>query len=188
MHDRRDIAKRLINSATSLGAGLFSVLALLFMIDAGIPGASAAAPLATSAPKCDGPHLVVWLNSQGNGTAGSIYYSLELTNLSTHACSLVGYPGVSAINLFGQQLGSAASRDGVAKPTVVSLAPGAMATATLQVVEAGNYPSARCKLTTAAGLRVYPPNDRTAKLVPYPFQACSRAGPIYLSVGPVHKS
>jgi hypothetical protein len=40
--------------------------------------------------------------------AGSIYYHLEFTNLSGRACTLVGYPGVSAINLSGHQLGSAA--------------------------------------------------------------------------------
>jgi hypothetical protein len=35
---------------------------------------------------------------------------------------------------------------------------------------------------TAAGLRVYPPNQTRARLVPFPFGACSRAGPIYLHV------
>jgi hypothetical protein len=35
---------------------------------------------------------------------------------------------------------------------------------------------------TAAGLRVYPPNLTTSKVVPFPFSACSLTGPVYLNV------
>jgi hypothetical protein len=35
-------------------------------------------------------------------------YYLEFTNLSGHACTLAGYPGVSAVGLSGGQLGSPA--------------------------------------------------------------------------------
>jgi hypothetical protein len=64
----------------------------------------------------------------------------------------------------------------------VLLANGATKTATLRIVEAGNFPSTRCHMTTAAGLRVYPPNQTASKVVPFPFGACARAGPVYLSV------
>lgn len=140
------------------------------------------APTIASTPKCATSRLVVWLDTQGNGTAGSIYYTLELTNLSTHACTLGGYPGVSAVNLAGHQLGSAASRDTAHKPHVVTLAPGASATAVLRIVDAGNFPSSSCHQVTAAGLRVFPPNMTSSKVVPFPFSACSQAGPVYLSV------
>jgi hypothetical protein len=125
---------------------------------------------------------VVWLDTQSNGTAGSIYYTLEFTNLATHACTLGGYPGVSAVNLAGHQLGSAASRDHGTATHTVTLAPDASATAVLRIVEAGNFPTSTCRQTTAAGLRVYPPNLTSAKTVPFPFSACSRTGPAYLSV------
>jgi hypothetical protein len=65
---------------------------------------------------------------------------------------------------------------------VVTIASDATAVAVLQIVDADNFPSAVCRPTTAAGLRVYPPNQTASKVVPYPFLACSRPGPVYLSV------
>ncbi|MDQ6776700.1 MAG: DUF4232 domain-containing protein, partial [Actinomycetota bacterium] len=122
------------------------------------------------------------LNTQGNGAAGSIFYALELTNLSGQTCTLNGYAGVSAVDLAGHQLGSAASRDTSHTPRTVTLASGATATAVLRIVQAGNFPSAACHEVTAAGLRVFPPNLTTSKVVPFPFSACSSTGPVYLTV------
>ena len=147
------------------------------------PGASAAPRVAP--PTCSTSSLVIWLEAPGNGAAGSIFYQLEFTNLSGNPCSLLGYPGVSAVGLSGHQLGSAARRDTTTSPKRLTLAGGASATAVVQIVEAGNFPTARCEPTSAAGLRVYPPGDRTAKVVPFPFAACTRAGPVFMSVQPV---
>jgi hypothetical protein len=123
-----------------------------------------------------------------NGAAGSFYYNLELTNLSGHACTLLGYPGVSAVNLGGQQIGSAASRDNVAKPGTVKLANGASAIAVLRIVDVDNFPPSVCHKVTAAGLRVYPPDQKKSELVPFPFEACSRTGPVSLMVEAVKKA
>ncbi|HEY1690150.1 MAG TPA: DUF4232 domain-containing protein [Solirubrobacteraceae bacterium] len=143
---------------------------------------------ASAVPKCSASGLVVWLDTDGNGAAGSIYYKLELTNLSGRPCTLNGYPGVSAVSLSGAQLGSPASRERPSSPRLVTLAAGATASAQLRIVEAGNFPASRCHQTTAAGLRVYPPGQSSAKTVPFPFEACARSGPVYLSVQPVRKS
>jgi hypothetical protein len=145
-------------------------------------GGAATAARTGSATPCRTAGLVVWLDTQGNGAAGSVYYQLKLTNLSGHACSLFGYPGVSAVDLRGRQLGSAASRNPAHHSQHVTLANGATATATLQIVEAGNFPASTCHAVTAAGLRVYPPNQTAATVVPFPFRACSHAGPAFLSV------
>jgi Protein of unknown function (DUF4232) len=139
-------------------------------------------PVAASTPKCATSGLVVWLDTQGNGAAGSDFYTLELTNLSGHTCTLGGYPGVSAVTLAGHQLGSAASRDNAIKPRTITLANGASATALLRIVDAGNFPSSTCQEVTAAGLRVFPPNLTASKVVPFPFLACGHTGPVYLSV------
>jgi Protein of unknown function (DUF4232) len=156
--------------------------------DTAFGGAPTPALTTASTPKCATSGLVVWLDTQGNGTAGSVYYTLEFTNLSSHACTLSGYPGVSAVNLAGHQLGSAASRDHTTAPHPVTLASGASATAVLRIVEAGNFPTSACSETTAAGLRVYPPNLARAKVVPFPFSVCSLTGPVYLSVRAVKLS
>lgn len=146
------------------------------------PATAAAAP-----PRCATSGLVVWLDTQGSGAAGSVYYRLEFTNLSGRACTLSGYPGVSAVGLSSRQIGRSASREGGSKARTVTLANGATATASLRIVEAGNFPSSSCRQAKAAGLKVYPPNQSAAKTVPFPFEACSRSGPTFLSVGPVRQ-
>jgi hypothetical protein len=94
---------------------------------------------------------------------------------------LDGFPGVSAVDLAGRQLGSAASRSGT-RPGAVDIVPGGTASAVLRIAQAANFPRAACRPTTAAGLRVYPPDATASKVVPFPFSACSRPGPTYLSV------
>jgi hypothetical protein len=142
--------------------------------------AAGASPGAVAAG-CKTSGLVVWLNTQGNAAAGSVYYTLEFTNQSGRTCTLGGYPGVSAVDLHGRRLGSAASRN-PSSAHVVRLANGATAGAVLRVTFAGNYPPAACHRVAAAGLLVYPPNQTASKLIPVPFQACSRTGPVVLSV------
>ena len=148
-----------------------------------VAGASRARTATVAA--CATSGLVIWMNTTGNGTAGSIYYTLEFTNLSGHSCTLAGYPGVSAVGLSGHRLGSAGGRERFSPAHTVTLtASGAhqSATATLRIVEAGNFPGAACGMTTAAGIRVYPPNQTASKVVPFPFSACSHTGPVILRV------
>ena len=68
------------------------------------PATWAGAAAAASTPRCATSGLVIWLDTQGSGAAGSTYYRIELTNLSGHTCTLVGYPRVAAVNLGGHQL------------------------------------------------------------------------------------
>ena len=174
--------RRLISTAILVGAAALAAL---------VPVSAAAPTLARGAsgtPKCGTSGLVIWLDTTGNGAAGSIYYHLNLTNLSGRACTLSGYPGVSAVNLAGREIGAGASRERSQKPRLVTLAPGGGATVLLRIVEAGNFPSSSCREVTAAGLRVYPPGQAASKLVPFPFQACSRAGASVLSVRAVQST
>jgi hypothetical protein len=174
--------RRLATSACVICAASIGVAGASLPAANGAPSASGA-----STQRCASSGLVVWLDTQGNGTAGSIYYQLQLTNLSGRTCTLRGYPGVSAVGLSGRQLGRAASREGGRSPSTVTLANGATARATLRIVVAGAFPSSSCRLTTAAGLRVYPPDQSTSRMVPFPFEACAHSGPTVLSVGPVRR-
>jgi Protein of unknown function (DUF4232) len=157
--------------------------------------ASPAAPaVAAGTPRCATSGLVVWMNTQGDGAAGSVYYTLKFTNLSGHACTLRGYPGVSAVSLTGRQLGSPAGW-GSLRATTVRLASGRTATAELQIADTGNYsqcfqrlpqrPGMAGLLPTAAGLRVYPPNQTASTVIPYPLRACAHTGPVWIHAGPV---
>ncbi len=139
-----------------------------------------AAPAAvTGAPSCMTSGLVIWMDTQGSGTAGSIYYRLKLSNLSGHACTLIGYPRVAAVDLGGQQLGSGSGRYVSRKP-LVTLANRATASVVLEIVDVSNFSASACRPVTAAGLRVFPPHQRASKVVPFPFRACSHPGPGYL--------
>jgi Protein of unknown function (DUF4232) len=201
-HARRRIAPAaavacaaFIVSGTAIGAASFSRPALPAGRTA--PTAALAAPAMPASPArratpafvrgCETPGLVIWLDTQGNGTAGSIFYHLEFTNLSRHRCTLNGFPFVRAINLHGDQVGRRASFDRMRTPHQVTLRRGKTVTALLEVVEAGNFSRSACRPVTAAGLQVFPPNQTRAKKIPFPFAACSRRGPVYLRVWPVRK-
>jgi hypothetical protein len=55
----------------------------------------------------------------------------------------------------------------------------------LQVVDVGMFPPSACAPATARDLRVYPPGSREALDVPLRLRACSKPGPVYLTVTPV---
>jgi hypothetical protein len=131
---------------------------------------------------CAASSLVAWLDTNGDGAAGSVYYQLEFTNVSGGSCVLRGYPGVSAVDTAGRQVGSAAGRNAGAPVKNIVLASGGTASALLKIANTGVYPAGRCHSTTAAGFRVYAPGQTASKLVPYPFQACSKVGTVYLQV------
>ena len=133
---------------------------------------SQAAPAA--APLCQTPGLVIWLDTNGSDALGSAFYHLEFTNLSGQRCTLNGFPFLAAVDLHGHQLGRRASFDHSTAPHLVTLGRGKTATAVLQVVDAGNYPRTACHPVTAAGLRVYPPNQTRSKIVPFPLPVCSK--------------
>jgi hypothetical protein len=148
----------------------------------------AARHAAASAPGCTAFGLGVWVAiDQGSGAAGTIYYPLEFTNLSGHTCSLFGFPGVSALDAQGHQLGSPAGWDRTTAPRTVILAPGATAHTLLAYHDAVVTTEAGCDpVNTAVLLRVYPPGQRSASDAAYDFQSCSHAGPVYLSIwGPI---
>ena len=93
---------------------------------------------------------------------------------------------MSAVNLSGKQLGRPASGDYTGGAPAVRLANGATATAVLAWNVFQTQPGPHCGQVTAAGLRVYPPNQFTSKVIPFPIGACRQ--PItFMSVGPVQK-
>ena len=140
----------------------------------------------SAAPSCSTSQLVVWLDTQGDHAAGSTYFELRFTNLGS-TCTLRGYPGVSAVNLAGAQLGKAASRDPSGTHRLVTLGRGVTAKAVVRITTVQNFPRSACRPASAAGLRVYPPNQTSWKVVPFPFAACA-GSPVFLFVRSVEKA
>lgn len=160
--------------------GLTTVIAAL--------AAVVAAPSHAATPGCAARTLNIWLNTRPGRTAGSTYYKLEFTNLSSRACTLRGYPGVSAIAPSGRQLGSPAARNAAHRLRTITLTGGASAIALLQVTDVHNFPPSACRPATAAGLRVYAPGATRAATVPFPFLACSRTGTVALRAESVQRA
>ena len=156
-----------------------AIIAAALAVTAGATGR-----LEAAVSTCATPHLVVWLDTTANGTAGSVYYHLEFTNLSGHMCNLQGFPGVSAVTLVGKRIGNPASRS-TTKLRIVRLGQGETASVVLRVVDTGNYSDSRCRPAIAAGLRVYPPGDTVSKVISFAFRTCRRTGVSVLAVSAV---
>jgi hypothetical protein len=119
-----------------------------------------------------------------SGTAGSFYYPLQFTNVSGSACTMYGYPGVAFVTgPGGSPIGGPAVRDPAFPGELVTLAPGAVAHASLQVAIAANYPAKMCDPATAHWLQVYPPNQYTALYVPFTAQTCTGSIPSGSTLG-----
>lgn len=156
-------------SALAAAAGL-SVVALT--------GTSQAA----SSTPCSASQTEIWLgDGSGGGTAGTIFYPLEFSNISHRTCSLLGYPGVSVVSATNKQIGKPATRQS-GHASTVTLKPGATAHALLGIHDAGaicGHPA------SAHGLKVYAPGERTATTIEtFAFGACS--GKSVLAIQPVH--
>jgi hypothetical protein len=150
-----------------------------------------------TSPACATSGLEAWLGlstpagADGTGmrhTVG-IYYTLEFTNISDRACSLEGYPEVSAYagrqapgGQAGGPIGGAAIRDTSVRPEPVTLAPGATAHSVLRVITAGPVPARSCARVTAEELRVTLPREDRPAFVPVHIPVCSAGGRSSLSV------
>ena len=182
-------ARRVIATiAVASAAGLVITTAAFA---AGSPGAALASDTArlssTAVPACGASQLGVWIGlAQSNGAAGTIYYPLNFTNVSRQACSLHGFPGVSAIARNGHQLGSPAGWSTTVAAHTVVVAPGATAHTILQYgdVEVSTAPGCD-PVNAAVTLRVYPPNQYYATIAAFDLEVCSHTGPVYLRVEPI---
>jgi hypothetical protein len=154
----------------------------------GVGTVSASAAGGTVAPhvaNCATSQLKVWIGLPNGVAMGTYYFELELSNTGTTTCRLYGYPGVSALDGNGAQLGSPAGWDPSVTPATVVLTPGATSHVLLMVADVHNYPAGVCQPAAANALRIYPPNQTAAVQLPFGFDACSKTGPVYLHVRPV---
>ena len=136
-------------------------------------------------PPCPTSQLTVTLGTS-QGTAGSVIETIDFTNNGSSNCTLYGYPGVS---LQGgspaAQIGAAAARTTTTAASLITLIPGAVANAQLQVTVAGNYPTSTCDPVPASSLLVYPPGQTVAASVAYTTTGCSATSVALLHVSAV---
>jgi len=120
------------------------------------------------------------------GTAGSIYQVITFTNLDNVACTMYGYPGVSlASGTPVTQVGAAADRDASSKPTTITLAPQGVASATLRIVDAGNFSPSQCDPTATTWLQIFPPNQYAPLYLSYKSTGCKDSATHLLTISVV---
>jgi Protein of unknown function (DUF4232) len=119
-------------------------------------------------PRC---HTTQLQGSLGRGTAGagSIFPVLVLRNVGTTTCGVFGYPGVSLLDAQGRQIGHPALWvPGVRR--LVTVRPGGVVSAAMRLLNPG-VAGGNC-LARSTTVRVYPPDERAALLVPGQLQQC----------------
>ena len=151
----------------ALGLGLAGTAILLPTAALASSGHSGAAARTAAAPACTSNHTRVWWGAPGDGASGHIFFPLQFSNIGQSTCTLFGYPGVSALDSNGHQVGLPATHSGAKQ--LVTLAPGATAHVILAVTQAGLVCSSP---VDAASLKVFAPGQTHAELVPLATQAC----------------
>ena len=123
---------------------------------------------AAAAPECGTATLRASIGGSDAG-AGNIYTTLVLRNIGHATCLVRGYPGVSLLDRQGHQIGRAAART-VAPARTIVLRPGGAASTVIHTLNPGVGTNA-C-LGPSVALRVYPPDQRKALLVPALLSEC----------------
>lgn len=132
--------------------------------------AAGAASASSGLAACTSADLKVSFGGGAGAGMSQNHIGLQLRNVGSSTCTLYGYPGVSWVaGADGRQVGAAAVRypddNGSAEKTV-TLAPGALASAPFDIVDAAVIPASECKPVPVRGLRVYPPGEKAALFVP----------------------
>jgi Protein of unknown function (DUF4232) len=142
------------------------------------PGSSAPLPCSTTDLK-----LTVGV---GNGAAGTVYYPLDFTNTSSAVCTTYGYPGVAFVSSpGGRQVGAPAGRASSTAPTLVTLAPGAVAHATLAVSDVLIGNNCMHHQVQVRWLQVYPPDQYSALFARLRRQGCADRSLVTMHVNTV---
>lgn len=147
--------------------------------------APVAATTPAGPPGCLAPDLQPSLGPS-QGTAGTIYQVIVLTNTSAGTCTLYGYPGVSFVTgVGGSIIGAPATRNAIVPDALVTLQPGGQAYALVGVVDVGALPKAACDPTQADWLQIYAPGDTGALFVQFSSAVCARAAQNFMTVSAV---
>ncbi|MGB6455281.1 MAG: DUF4232 domain-containing protein [Streptosporangiaceae bacterium] len=175
-------AAGLLAGCASSGPGAHSTVTVTVTASAP-PSSPAGTPTSahSGAPGCATASLQGSLGP-GSAAAGSSYYPIVFTNTSGSACTLYGYPGVSFVSASGSQVGVPATEDPVYPRQPVTLPPGGTAHAQLRIAAAQNYPSSSCSPVAVSKLKVYPPGQTSALVIPVTSTGCASTSVPILAV------
>ncbi|MGH3472800.1 MAG: DUF4232 domain-containing protein [Nocardioidaceae bacterium] len=107
------------------------------------------------------------------GAAGSTYQTLRLRNTSHVTCTLDGYPTVAYVNIHKRMIGWPAKPEATRHPRTVTLRPGAVAKAVLQIPDPGDFSPVDCLAHNANKIRVGTGHDRTPSYITWNRSECT---------------
>ena len=178
---------KLRNRSILLGIAAAAACSALALPASALPASAVTVPgqagrTAASLAPCKSFSTEIWLGlGNGGGGAGTIFYPLEFSNIGHRTCSLLGYPGVTAVTASGKQIGQPAVPGG--RKRLVVLRHGWTENAILGIVDAGNI--AGCRIRTGALLKVFAPGQRAWQVIPgFTFTACGNKS--VLRVNAIH--
>lgn len=153
-----------------------------------------AAAHASSPPRCYTTQLTV-APGPAQGAAGSIGQSVHFRNVSVHACTLYGYPGMQMLNGSGHDLTTYVHRGSsvtvMQRPVrLVTLGPGQQAAFDIGYADATGFGNERCP--ASARVEITPPNDYKALTITWRLQPYGGSIPHLecglINVSPVYAS
>jgi hypothetical protein len=128
-----------------------------------------------AAPLCATTQLTLRIGG-GLVSGGADIYYIYFKNTGATACTLRGYPGISAVtgpSDSASQIGSDAKRTATSPVASQLLKPGQSVQATLQFARAGNYVSPQCQHVNVTFLKIFPPGNTTAAYAGLDEQICA---------------
>ncbi len=164
----------------AVGAGL-TAAAILLPAAALASSAAAGSTAQASQPAavCAAANTHVWYGAPGVAATGHSFVEFQLSNVGHASCTLFGYPGVSALNSSGVEVGKPATHSG--SKITVTLAPGATAHFVLTITDAFLVCAHPVHATQ---IRVFPPGQFHAQKVPLATLQC--VGKSLMKVDSVH--
>ena len=155
---------------------------------AGSAAAQAAAPsnsMTVDERLCQTENLDFALVNQ-QGAAGSTLFDVQMTNTGRAPCTMDGFAGVSLVTEANRSvIGAPAARETDIEHEMILIDPGQAASFTVKLTNASALDPAECSPTSAAGLRIYPPDETTDKFIPAPELTACGSDTKIMSVQPV---
>ncbi len=134
---------------------------------------------ARAVPACRAANTRIWYGLPSGVATGHAFFELQFSNIGRSACTFFGYPGVSALDRHGHEVGLPATHSG--GRVGVTLQPRGTAHVLLVVVDAFllcGHP------VHATDLRVFPPGQFHSQTVPLATFGCP--GKSVLQVDSIH--
>ncbi len=137
--------------------GVFLLIILCFSLAIGWYWSWRDQAISAAPVSCTPQNLSLAMGSS-DGTAGTIYHHVVVTNRALQSCLLTGYPAAFLLDSHSNVLGLGAGSNSLYAPTSVTIASHGSAHAVIGIPNAGNFDTGVCT-NVSSRLRLYIPSS-----------------------------